>query len=139
MSETASEGPRQIAVQFQQRQPFAQPPGRHARAVEGSALSGLHAALMGMIAASVQWFGSDRTPMRSLRRAFLITLGVPIAAWCGVFLADLALRRRDYDQEALYDANGRYGSIGWVAVGAMVVGTFVGWGLVSGYSDYWLD
>jgi purine-cytosine permease-like protein len=68
-------------------------------------------------------------------QAFLITLGVPIAAWCGVFLADLAMRRRDYDQEALYDATGRYGSIGWVAVGAMVVGTFVGWGLVSGYSD----
>jgi nucleobase:cation symporter-1, NCS1 family len=68
-------------------------------------------------------------------QAFLITLGVPIAAWCGVFLADLALRRRDYAQEALYDADGRYGSIGWVAVGAMVVGTFVGWGLVSGYSD----
>src|SRR5580693_7620274 len=27
---------------------------------------------------------------------FLITLGVPIAAWCGVMLADIALRRRDY-------------------------------------------
>jgi purine-cytosine permease-like protein len=68
-------------------------------------------------------------------QAFLITLGVPIAAWCGVFLADLALRKRDYDQAALYDPRGRYGSIGWVAVGAMLVGTFLGWGLVSGYSD----
>ena len=29
---------------------------------------------------------------------FLITLGVPMAAWCGVFLADLLLRRRDYDE-----------------------------------------
>jgi purine-cytosine permease-like protein len=68
-------------------------------------------------------------------QAFLITLGVPIAAWCGVFLADLALRRRDYDQVALYDPNGRYGSVGWVAVVAMVVGTALGWGLVTGYSD----
>lgn len=68
-------------------------------------------------------------------QAFLITLGVPIAAWCGVFLADLALRRRDYDQAALYDASGRYGSVGWVGVGAMVVGTVLGWGLVTGYSD----
>ena len=31
---------------------------------------------------------------------FLITLGVPMAAWCGVFLADLLLRRRDYDEAA---------------------------------------
>ena len=29
-------------------------------------------------------------------QGFLITLGVPIAAWCGVLLADLALRRGDY-------------------------------------------
>jgi NCS1 family nucleobase:cation symporter-1 len=68
-------------------------------------------------------------------QAFLITLGVPIAAWCGVFLADLALRRRDYDQAALYDPRGRYGSVGWVAVGSMVLGTALGWGLVTGYSD----
>ncbi|MDP9317803.1 MAG: cytosine permease, partial [Actinomycetota bacterium] len=27
---------------------------------------------------------------------FLITLGVPISAWCGMFLADLLVRRRDY-------------------------------------------
>ena len=64
-------------------------------------------------------------------QAFLITLGVPIAAWCGVFLADLVLRRRDYDQEALYDARGRYGSVGWVAVVVMLLGTVLGWGLVT--------
>src|SRR4051812_18084004 len=29
-------------------------------------------------------------------QGFLITLGVPIAAWCGVMLADIALRKRDY-------------------------------------------
>jgi purine-cytosine permease-like protein len=62
---------------------------------------------------------------------FLITLGVPIAGWCGVFLADLALRRRDYDQAALYDPNGRYGQVGWVAVLTLVVATILGWGLVT--------
>ena len=35
----------------------------------------LAAALMGTIAASVQWFGSDRTSLRTLRWAFLATLG----------------------------------------------------------------
>ena len=63
--------------------------------------------------------------------AFLITLGVPIAGWCGVFLADLALRKRDYDQTALYDPRGRYGQVGWVAVLTMVVATVLGWGLVT--------
>ena len=29
-------------------------------------------------------------------QGFLITLGVPIAAWCGIMLADIALRKRDY-------------------------------------------
>jgi nucleobase:cation symporter-1, NCS1 family len=69
-------------------------------------------------------------------QGFLITLGVPIAAWCGVFLADLMLRRTDYAQAELYDARGRYGAVGWGAVGSMVVGAVVGWGLVvNGYSS----
>src|SRR3954468_2391339 len=64
-------------------------------------------------------------------QGFLITLGVPIAAWCGVFLADVALRRRDYAQADLYTASGCYGSVRWISVGALVLGTVVGWGLVT--------
>jgi len=68
---------------------------------------------------------------------FLITLGVPIAAWCGVFLADLLLRKRDYAETELYDSRGRYGLINWVAVGTTVVATFLGWGLVTnGFADW---
>ena len=63
--------------------------------------------------------------------AFLITLGVPIAAWCGIFLADLARRTREYDQAALYDARGRYGQVGWVALLTMIAATVIGWGLVT--------
>ena len=33
---------------------------------------------------------------------FLITVGVPIAAWCGIFIADLALRRSPYSDAELY-------------------------------------
>jgi purine-cytosine permease-like protein len=62
--------------------------------------------------------------------AFLIILGVPMAAWCGVFLADLLLRRRDYDEDSLFTSRGIYGSVRLSAVLSMVVGTFVGWGLV---------
>ncbi len=70
---------------------------------------------------------------------FLITLGVPIAAWCGVFLADLLLRKRDYAERDLYESGGRYGAINWVAVGTTLVATFLGWGLVTNTFADWLS
>ncbi|MDQ6772768.1 MAG: cytosine permease [Candidatus Dormibacteraeota bacterium] len=76
----------------------------------------------------VVWFASN---FIGPFQGFLITLGVPIAAWCGVFLADLMARRRDYAEAELYDPAGRYGSVSWVAVGTTIVATFVGWGLVT--------
>ena len=48
-------------------------------------------------------------------QGFLITLGVPIAAWCGIFVAEVALRRRDYAEADLYDPAGRYGNVRWAA------------------------
>jgi len=57
---------------------------------------------------------------------FLITLGVPIAAWCGVMLADIALRRRAYSEADLFSSRGRYGVVRWVPVGLMVLGSVLG-------------
>ena len=71
-------------------------------------------------------------------QGFLITLGVPIAAWCGVFLADVLLRRGAYVHADLYDGRGRYGAVNWLAVGLVVVGTVIGWGLVTNASAEWL-
>ncbi|MGN6744369.1 MAG: purine-cytosine permease family protein [Amnibacterium sp.] len=62
--------------------------------------------------------------------AFLVTLGVPIAAWCGVFLADFALRRRDYADAELQDRRGRYGDVRALPIVLVLVGTALGWGLV---------
>jgi purine-cytosine permease-like protein len=72
-------------------------------------------------------------------QGFLYTLGVPIAAWVGVFLADMALRRKDYAQADLYDPNGRYGSFNPVALTGMVLGTVLGWGLVVNTFASWLE
>ncbi|CAA9436618.1 MAG: Cytosine/purine/uracil/thiamine/allantoin permease family protein [uncultured Quadrisphaera sp.] len=64
-------------------------------------------------------------------QGFLITLGVPVAAWAGIAIADLALRRRDYVDADLFDPRGRYGSVQGPAVALLVLGTLVGWGLVT--------
>ncbi len=72
-------------------------------------------------------------------QGFLITLGVPIAAWCGVFLADLLLRKRDYAEPELFEPRGRYGSVQTVPIALLVIGTAVGWGLVTTpYGTGWL-
>ena len=63
-------------------------------------------------------------------QSFLITLGVPIAVWAGILMADVALRRRDYDERALFDPLGRYGAWNWTAIAILVVASVVGWGLV---------
>ncbi|MEU3527672.1 cytosine permease [Streptomyces sp. NPDC038707] len=69
---------------------------------------------------------------------FLTTLGVPIAAWAGVMLADLALRRRDYDEADLYRPHGRYGDVPLGPLGVTLAATAVGWGLVTNTAAHWL-
>jgi nucleobase:cation symporter-1, NCS1 family len=69
---------------------------------------------------------------------FLVTLGVPIAAWCGIMLADIALRRRDYAESELYTPSGRYGDVRWIPVLTTLVATGIGWGLVTNSSASWL-
>jgi len=90
--------------------------------------AGIDGVLMILGAIYIVWYAD--TDFLGIFEGFLITLGVPMAAWCGVFLADLLVRRRDYDQSALYDARGRYGAVRWPAVISMAAATVVGWGLV---------
>jgi purine-cytosine permease-like protein len=63
-------------------------------------------------------------------QSFLITLGVPLAAWAGIMIADITLRKRDYDEEALFDPAGVYGSVDAVSIATMVGASVLGWGLV---------
>jgi purine-cytosine permease-like protein len=63
-------------------------------------------------------------------QSFLITLGVPMASWAGILIADILRRRRDYDEAALFDSNGRYGAFDWTSIITMLVATGIGWGFV---------
>jgi nucleobase:cation symporter-1, NCS1 family len=71
-------------------------------------------------------------------QGFLITLGVPITAWCGIFIADLALRRGPYAERDLFDPRGRYGDIRWMPIALIAVATVIGWGLVTNSMAPWL-
>ena len=66
--------------------------------------------------------------------AFLTTIGVPIAVWCGIFLADILMRRKEYVETDFYSAKGRYGSVSWKAVVLLIAGAVVGWGLITNSS-----
>lgn len=69
---------------------------------------------------------------------FLITVGVLIAAWCGVFLGDLALRRKDYADADLYQNSGRYGDVRLIPVMTTIIASVIGWGLVTNSLASWL-
>ena len=69
---------------------------------------------------------------------FLTTLGVPIAAWCGIMLADIALRRADYAEADLFQPKGRYGDARLLPIALVVICTAIGWGLVTNTSASWL-
>ncbi|WBQ06279.1 purine-cytosine permease family protein [Kribbella sp. CA-293567] len=84
----------------------------------------------------VVFFSSDS--FLSQFQGFLITLGVPVAAWCGIMLADIAARRRDYADAELFDRRGRYGDIQWLPIATMVAATAIGWGLVTNSLASWL-
>ncbi|WP_338675221.1 cytosine permease [Streptomyces sp. SCSIO 30461] len=69
---------------------------------------------------------------------FLTTLGVPIAAWCGIMLADIASRRRDYDEGDLYHPLGRYGDVPMRPLLLTLGASAIGWGLVTNTAAGWL-
>lgn len=100
------------------------------------AAAGIDGVLMVLGTIYVVWVADD---FFGPFQGFLYTLGVPIAAWVGVFLADMALRRKDYAQADLYDPSGRYGSFNPVALTGMVLGTVLGWGLVVNTFASWLE
>ena len=81
------------------------------------------------------WFASDFfVPFQG----FLITLGVPVAVWSGLFVADVFMRK-SYSEDELFDSKGRYGAYNFKSIGLVVFGTIIGWGLVTNSLASWLS
>ncbi|MBI3430577.1 MAG: cytosine permease [Actinobacteria bacterium] len=72
-------------------------------------------------------------------QGFLITLGVPIAVWSAIFVADVLLRKRDYAEFELFLPAGRYGSVNFRSIFLVIAGSILGWGFVTNPFASWLS
>lgn len=71
-------------------------------------------------------------------QGFLITLGVPVATWSAIFVADVLMRKKEYSEIDLFDVQGRYGAWNKKSLALMAVGSIVGWGFVTNTFAPWL-
>lgn len=71
-------------------------------------------------------------------QGFLITLGVPVAVWSSIFVADVVMRKKAYSQDDLFNPKGIYGAVNKGSISLMVVGTVIGWGFVTNTFAPWL-
>ncbi|TFC52582.1 hypothetical protein E3T26_04505 [Cryobacterium sp. TMT1-21] len=73
----------------------------------------------------------SRTGLADASLALPVTLAVPVAAWTGLFCAEVVIRRSPLDTRSLLHRGGRYADWRWVNVGALAVITVVGYGLIE--------
>jgi purine-cytosine permease-like protein len=71
------------------------------------------------------------TDLVELFRDVATTLAVPVAAWAGIFAADVMIRNRRYDTESLLARGGIYPTVHWVNLPALLVITGIGFGLTN--------
>ena len=72
-------------------------------------------------------------------QGFLLTLGVPVAAWSAIFVTDVLLRKKSYSEKDLFSAEGIYGSVNWSSIACVGIATVVGWGFVTNSFASWLS
>ena len=72
-------------------------------------------------------------------QGFLITLGVPVAVWSAIFVADVIMRKKPYVESDLFDPQGRYGAWNKQSLGLIFVGSIIGWGFVTNSFASWLS
>jgi purine-cytosine permease-like protein len=72
-------------------------------------------------------------------QGFLITLGVPVAVWSAIFVADVLLRKKAYSEADLFNPQGIYGSVNKGSILLMIFGSVIGWGFVTNTFAPWLE
>ena len=72
-------------------------------------------------------------------QGFLITLGVPVAVWSSIFVADVLMRKKGYNEQDLFDPQGIYGAVNKGSIALMIFGSIIGWGFVTNTFAPWLE
>ncbi|WP_167045658.1 cytosine permease [Salinibacterium sp. ZJ454] len=84
-------------------------------------------------------------PFDLVLRDVATTLAVPVAAWVGIFAAELMIRNRRFSSRSLLASGGAYADVRWLNLGALVVITVIGYGFTAatldgyGWQGYLLD
>jgi purine-cytosine permease-like protein len=68
---------------------------------------------------------------RALIRDIATTIAVPVAAWAGIFGAEIMIRRHGFDTESLLRRGGSYPAVRWVNLVGLIVISAIGFGLTS--------
>jgi purine-cytosine permease-like protein len=71
-------------------------------------------------------------------QGFLITIGVPLAAWSAIFVCDV-LFGREVSEDDLFNPFGKYRGTNWKSLGLMALATFIGYGFVTNTFASWLS
>ena len=71
------------------------------------------------------------TDFSSLVRDLVITFAVPVAAWAGIFAAEMMIRTRRFHGPSLLAPGGLYAQVRWVNFLALLVISAIGLGLVT--------
>lgn len=71
-------------------------------------------------------------------QGFLITIGVPLAAWSAIFVADVLFREQIFEDE-LFNPYGKYRGANWGSIAIMIGATFIGYGFVTNTFASWLN
>lgn len=61
---------------------------------------------------------------------YALIAAVPVAAWSGIFVSDILIRRIAYHEISLSRSYGFYKSVNWVNLSAWVIATALGYGLI---------
>ncbi|MEO7122355.1 MAG: hypothetical protein ABI400_04425, partial [Lacisediminihabitans sp.] len=64
-------------------------------------------------------------------RDFATTLAVPVAAWAGIFAAEVMIRRKRFDEDSLLKPGGIYPAVNWVNLSMLVIASVVGFGFTT--------
>lgn len=95
----------------------------------------LDALIMLIGAVYIVWFSDNfLIPFQG----FLITVGVPLAAWSAIFAADVIFRK-NLEENDLYNPFGIYRGVNKPIIALMVCATIVGYGFVTNTFASWLN